>query len=244
MADRTRHHGALAAASRLDLLRLLRAAPGPLDARQLAQESGLAVSTVRFHLERLAAAGLVVRASQPRSTPGRPRVTYTPTSPGEDRGGYQQLAAALAANLADSATEKAARAEQAGRAWARARFATRSSDVDTAGPSPAGTPVHDTRALGDAMREVMALFTEMGFDPELAAEPGGQCVILHACPFLDVARAHPEVVCTLHLGLLRGALEHLAAPALESRLVPFAEPGLCMAYLTAPAGPARGTARV
>ncbi|WP_203006189.1 helix-turn-helix transcriptional regulator, partial [Frankia nepalensis] len=229
-----------AVASRLDLLRLLRAAPGPLDARQLAQESGLAVSTVRFHLDRLAAAGLVVTGSRPRSTPGRPRVTYTPTSPGDDRDGYEQLAAALAANLADSAAEKAARAEQAGRAWAEERFPTRSPDATTNVAEP---PVPELRALGDIMRQVMALFTEMGFDPELADESGGQRILLHACPFIGVARAHPEVVCTLHLGLLRGALEHLAAPPLDTRLVPFAEPGLCVAHLTTPAGPAPGRSR-
>ncbi|MBL7490354.1 hypothetical protein I6A60_11345 [Frankia sp. AgB1.9] len=51
---------------------------------------------------------------RPRSTPGRPRVTYAPTTPGDDRGGYGQLAAALAANLADSPGEKAAPAERAG----------------------------------------------------------------------------------------------------------------------------------
>ncbi|MBL7620519.1 MULTISPECIES: metalloregulator ArsR/SmtB family transcription factor [unclassified Frankia] len=227
-------------ASRLDLLRLLRAAPEPLDAHQLAQESGLAVSTVRFHLDRLAAAGLVVSEPRPRSTPGRPRVTYTSTSPGDDRGAYEQLAGALAANLADSAADKAARAERAGRAWADERFSARSRDVATAVARPPG---RELRALGDVMREVMALFTEVGFDPELAGEPGGQRLLLHACPFLGVAKAHPDVVCTLHLGLLRGALEHLGAPPLDTRLVPFAEPGLCVAHLTAPSGPARGRSR-
>ncbi|WP_063748047.1 helix-turn-helix transcriptional regulator [Pseudofrankia inefficax] len=236
MADRSRRHGALAVASRLDLLRLLRAAPGPLDAHQLAQESGLAVSTVRFHLDRLAAAGLVVSEPRPRSTPGRPRVTYTSTSPGDDRGAYEQLAGALAANLADSAADKAARAERAGRAWADERYSARSRDVD-------GPPGRELRALGDVLQEVMALFTEVGFDPELDGEPGGQRLLLHACPFLGVAKAHPDVVCTLHLGLLRGTLEHLGAPPLDTRLVPFAEPGLCVAHLTTPSGPARGRSR-
>jgi len=240
VTDRSRRHGALAAASRRDLLRLLRAAPGPLDAHQLAQRSGRAVSTVRFHLDRLAAVGLVVAGPRPRSGPGRPRVTYTPTSPGDERGGYEQLAAALAANLADSAADQAARAERAGRAWADERFSARSPDIGTtisAPPSPA------VRALDDVVREIMGLFTEMGFDPELTREPGGQRVLLHACPFLGVAAAHPEVVCTLHLGLLRGALEHLAAPPLDTRLVPFVEPGLCVAHLTPPARPAAGRSR-
>ncbi|WP_052710839.1 ArsR family transcriptional regulator [Pseudofrankia sp. DC12] len=242
-ADRSRRHGALAVASRLDLLRLLRAAPGPLDARELALESGLAVSTVRFHLDRLAAAGLVVSGPRARSTPGRPRVTYAPTSPGDERGGYEHLAAMLAANLADSAGEKAARAERAGRAWADECYSARSPDGHLIVGNARGPAGHQTRALGDVMREVMALFTEVGFDPELAGEPGAKRVLLHACPFLGVAKAHPEVVCTLHLGLLRGALEHLAAPPLDTRLVPFAEPGLCVAHLTTRATAARGASR-
>jgi hypothetical protein len=95
----------------------------------------------------------------------------------------------------------------------------------------------------------------MGFDPQLAAdsEPtaslsadskhivGRERVIrLRGCPVRDLARAHPEVGCGIHLGLLQGLLDHAAAAdtkhdapnyEVSARLDPFVEPELCIARL-------------
>ena len=115
--------------------------------------------------------------------------------------------------------------------------------------------------MGDPLDRGAVLATEvfnrMGFDPELAAESepsaslsadseqvlGRERVIrLHACPVRDLARAHPEVGCGLHLGLLQGLLDHAVATgehpdnedaALSGRLEPFVEPELCIARLAA-----------
>jgi predicted ArsR family transcriptional regulator len=54
---------------------------------------------------------------------------------------------------------------------------------------------------------------------------------IHHCPFIELARQRPDVVCTLHLGLLRGAAEELDAPVDVTDLRPFARPGLCIATL-------------
>jgi len=43
------------------------------------------------------------------------------------------------------------------------------------------------------------------------------------------------VVCPIHLGLMRGAMEAWESPVTVDRLEAFAEPGLCVAHL-APAG--------
>jgi len=40
------------------------------------------------------------------------------------------------------------------------------------------------------------------------------------------------VICSLHLGLMRGALERMRAPVTADRLDPFVEPSLCVARLT------------
>jgi hypothetical protein len=40
-------------------------------------------------------------------------------------------------------------------------------------------------------------------------------------------------VCSLHLGLMQGALARMRAPVTADRLQPFAEPSLCIAYLAA-----------
>lgn len=76
------------------------------------------------------------------------------------------------------------------------------------------------------------MFAELGFDPELAGDETDRQIRLRACPFRDAARANPEVVCSVHLGLLRGTLTRLGAPPTTTRLLPFVEPELCLAQLT------------
>ena len=79
-----------------------------------------------------------------------------------------------------------------------------------------------------ARREVVTLLEELGFAPSADARLG--VVKLHRCPLLQAAHQNPEVVCGVHLGLVRGALDELgAAPDQSERtaLQPFSEPGAC-----------------
>jgi predicted ArsR family transcriptional regulator len=48
-----------------------------------------------------------------------------------------------------------------------------------------------------------------------------------------LALHHQDVICALHLGLMRGALARIRAPVTADRLDPFVESGLCIARLTA-----------
>lgn len=66
--------------SRADVLDILRAADQPLGVREVAQGTGLHQNTARFHLEGLVEAGLAVRETEDRDTPGRPRVGYRATA--------------------------------------------------------------------------------------------------------------------------------------------------------------------
>jgi predicted ArsR family transcriptional regulator len=219
---RHRTHGALAVASRIRLLDALRASECPLDVRELAAVCGLHVSTVRFHLEILSEAGLVRSHSESPRTRGRPRLLYAAASVGDPgaakQTGYQMLATVLAANWAETPAERARRAERAG--WTVAK-----EQGLRPRPSPGLTPE-------ESVAEVSGLFAELGFEPELAREGRDLQIRLHACPFRAVAQEHPEVVCSMHLGLLRGALAELAAPATVSSLRPFVEPHLCVAHIS------------
>jgi predicted ArsR family transcriptional regulator len=231
LTARLRTHGVLAVASRVRLLDVLRASQRPLDARELAAASGLHVSTARFHLCVLSEAGFVLSRSEVPRRRGRPRLLYAPVSVGaavDEAGaampGYQLLATVLAAHWAETPAERAQRAERAGRAAARnQRFALRRSPSLTAEESVA---------------QVSGLLAELGFEPELAREDRNVQIRLHACPFRAVAQEHPEVVCSLHLGLLRGALAELGAPLNVRSLVPFVEPHLCVAHISPAVGPA------
>lgn len=211
------------------LLKLLRRSDTPLDVYELADATGLHTTTVRFHLDVLARSGRITVRNSPRTTPGRPRAVYTIQTEEAPADGYRPLAALLAAHLGPTPSIRRRRAEKAGRDWATSLVAPTDRPVDT----------------DDAARRVAALFAEMNFDPELVDSTPGtpeRQIRLRACPYRDVARDHPDVVCAIHLGLLKGAVSQLGNPPTTVRLVPFVKPHLCMAYLTpAPPGPAAST---
>jgi predicted ArsR family transcriptional regulator len=77
---------------------------------------------------------------------------------------------------------------------------------------------------------VVALLGTLGFDPE--PDQRHQRVRLRQCPLLEAAVEQPEVVCSVHLGLVRGALDTWGTSAEETSLLPFAEPGACLLHLT------------
>lgn len=240
--DRHRAHEALAVASRVRLLDTLRAAERPLTAGELASASGLHVSTVRFHLRILGTAGLVRCRPEAAGTRGRPRLLYSPVTaggPGPYTGpgaGYRLLASLLAAHWGDTPDERSERAERAGHAAATVRHL-----VPGGTRSPASGPRAPT-TMHAAVAEVSATFAELGFEPDVVPDGAGLLIRLHACPFREVATQHPEVVCSLHLGLIRGALAEAGGAAAAVGLQPSAEPHPCVARVVA-TGPAPGEPR-
>jgi len=211
-----RRHRALAEPSRAQILETLSAEGEPLDAGQLAEHVGLHANTVRWHLGVLADAGLVTSHAEARTRPGRPRIVFSPAEEKPDaRQDYRLLAAILAGSLSGTA-EGVAAAERAGSAWGRYL-------VERPRPFAALTP-------GEAADHVVDLLDEHGFEPE--RENGD--VLMHRCPFRDLAEEHGDVVCAAHLGLIRGALAEIGAPITVTRLEPFVEPGLCRARLGRP----------
>ncbi|MEV6369550.1 helix-turn-helix domain-containing protein [Micromonospora musae] len=208
-------YGALAVPTRRHLLDVLREQRRPMGLRELAAITGLHANTVRFHLDVLTSAGFVAREQGPPTGPGRPATLYRSTSPGTSGGGYRLLVGILADRLAEADTEGLA--EEAGRKWLDAAAAT--------DPPPEGDP------LGTATTRSVALFTELGFAPTAETSPSGSRIELRACPFIDEARKHPDVVCGVHRGLLRGVAEAVTPAGLTTRLTPFARPGVCLAEI-------------
>jgi predicted ArsR family transcriptional regulator len=213
---RVRRHRALASPSRARLVELLQAADRPLDAAELAELTGLHLSTVRSHLAILVEADVVTARSEPTGRPGRPRQRYEvgDDADGADDG-YRFLATALTGALRATTDDPGAAARASGEAWGRFL-------VDR--PAP-GRPV----PAGEAVARVHAMLATAGFAPE----PGAVApeVLVRRCPFLTLAREDPEVVCNLHLGLLRGALAELGHDPAGTELTPFVAPSLCVASL-------------
>jgi predicted ArsR family transcriptional regulator len=209
-------HRALADERRSRIVEELRSQPDGVDAHDLGRRLGLHPNTVRWHLGILADAGIVAARRARSHRPGRPRTLYAlsadATSSGKDE--FRLLASVLTAALA-SRPDAAARSEAAGRDWGRF-VAPRRSPLERAS---------DAEATADVVR----LLDEQGFAPEAMDSE----IRLHRCPFFDLAEQHPEVVCSVHRGLLAGALED-SAPQMEVELEPFVEPTVCRVRLLAP----------
>jgi predicted ArsR family transcriptional regulator len=212
---------ALADPTRRHLLRLLDDTDGALEVSALSAQIGLHPNTVRAHLEMLRQAGMVTRSTEPRSRPGRPKMLYRSAprrtrSPGSE--GYQFLAEVLASCMQAHLDDPAAVAEEAGRAWGRYM-------VD--GPEPYAH--HD---FTDDVGQMVAALAELGFAPEERQHGSRILVRLHDCPFREVARTRADVVCSIHLGILRGMAEELGGSVTVENLQPFVEPSLCIASLS------------
>ena len=208
------------------MLDLLRRSGEELDAAQVAARVGRHVTTTRQHLDVLVQGGVVSRHVERRTVRGRPRVLYAATSRREPDDGDGLMAMVLATHLSQG-DDPAGQAEEAGRAWGRALTAR-----DDAGA--AGSPTSERTGAADvaaATERIVAMFDEIGFEPQARATSTGTVIDLNRCPFEHLAQAHPEIACSVHLGLMRGALESLGAPVRAHRLEPFVTPTLCRAHL-------------
>jgi predicted ArsR family transcriptional regulator len=223
LAPEAREESPSRGGTRAAILRMLRGEARPLGIREVARRTGLHQNTARFHLEALAAAGLAARETEDRDTPGRPRIGYRAVAGGPGgRREYRLLSVMLASLIAGTMPEPAAAAEAAGREWG-AYLAEK-------------PPPFQRLSAEEALTKLTAIMGELGFEPRAVTgeDAGGQYLLqLRQCPFLEVARQHRDVICALHLGLMRGALDLMRAPVTADRLEPFAEPGLCVARLTA-----------
>lgn len=199
-------HGATSpiTSAQAQVLACLRDAGRMLTLAELTARTGLHENTARGHLDQLVQQERVTRFPVRREGRGRPAWGYLARE-----SEYAALALALARGLAtedlpgtgadDSAAR--ARAVRGGRSWGEQLAAQVAPDDVT-------TP-----------RETLLRALEhTGFSPE----DDGDVVRLRACPLIDAARAHPEVVCAAHLGLVEGVLGGAGAT-----LRPFAEPGAC-----------------
>ena len=209
MDGKTLQHRALADPSRVRLLEHLRASEQGRSADELAAALDLHPNTVRAHLLVLDEAELAVSTLERDGRPGRPRRLFAAV-PAEAEGEHALLAAALASSL-EPLPDGVEIAAAAGRSWGRVL-------VERLEP---GRSADEEACVG----RVAALLRRRGFAPE--QDPGG--LVMHRCPFRELAERYPRVVCSLHAGLIDGALEELGAPVALERLEPWVTPSTCVA---------------
>lgn len=166
-------------------------APMPLATAQVADTLGLHPNTVRPHLERMREVGLLEVVTEAQGTVGRPQHRYSlaPDAPslGFEPPAFPVLARMLL-QLAAAAHLPAADAVEAGREQGTASAELR---------GPAGT------CAGALTAELATL----GFDPEAVTDPAGTTIAFTRCPFRELAEANPDLVCSLHRGLVEGFVE-------------------------------------
>jgi predicted ArsR family transcriptional regulator len=186
----------------------------------VAEETGQHPNTIREHLDALVDAGLVVREPSAAHGRGRPAWLYSAADveePDPRVRHYAALAVALAGQISRGSDHPGDDALAAGQEWGR-------SLAGSIGPQSAA----------GARRRTVELLAELGFEPR--ANTRATAVRLRQCPFLDAARRQPDIICTVHLGVVRGVLAEIAPNGPHAALEPFAEAGACVLRLGAPTG--------
>jgi predicted ArsR family transcriptional regulator len=162
-------------------------APAPLATAQIADTLGLHPNTVRPHLDRMREVGLLEVITDAQGAVGRPQHRYSlaPDAPslGFEPAAYPVLARMLL-RLAATAALPASDAIDAGREHGAVAATAR----------PAGT-------CAEALTQELAA---LGFDPESVVDDDGATIAFTRCPFRELAEANPDLVCSLHRGLVEG----------------------------------------
>lgn len=199
---------------RRDVLAVLRDADAPMSIAAIAEQLDVHANTVRFHLDALLEQEQIRRVAGVHDKPGRPPQLFAAVA-GMDPGGprhYRLLAEALAESVAAEAAPGAG-TSAAGRRMGARLAAARS---DAAGRAP--------------VEKLVDLLDDLGFAPE--PDPADNEIALRHCPFLEIARVRPEVICPVHLGLMQGAMTAWGAPVTVDGLRPFVESDRCVAQLS------------
>ncbi|WP_298416367.1 helix-turn-helix domain-containing protein [Brevibacterium sp.] len=228
---------------------------GAVTISALAAMTGLHQNTVREHLDQLVEAGAATKTKAASTGRGRPAWLYRATgSPRTGTSEYLGLASVLAAHIDRTSANPREDGIAAGVDWGRDlareaaedRAAAESVPGDEADPvdaeaEPGGAAASSSAFEGiSAAAETVTLLDELGFAPEPVGADASPSVEapterrsyrLTRCPLLEAAHEHPDIVCGVHLGLVRGALEVFGDPAAESELEPFSEPGACRLHL-------------
>jgi predicted ArsR family transcriptional regulator len=200
--------------------------PAPVSRDEAAAAVGVPRATAAFHLDRLAAEGLLDVVRQRRS--GR-------SGPGAGRPAklYRRADDAVAVSLPER------RYDLAGELLADAV-----EEADRTGDRPGEVLDRSARVLGESLgraaREaapdgagaLRAVLEDTGFEPR----GEGPAVALVNCPFAALTRRHPRLVCGMNSSLLSGVLSGVGDAGFEVRPDPV--PGTCCVRLE-PAAPTR-----
>lgn len=216
---------ALADETRYEIYSLLEESGLPMSVQQIAEWTGLHPNTLRPHLERLRRAGLVEVSASHEKRVGRPHYMYfvhprRPLTVVGERAVriLRGVIAETLERLVDDPDIDGADAVELGRRWGRQmRASAAQSGNKKVGAKAASAPADPMAAAEAALLEDLEL---LGFEPTVVAEAAegvegeSLTVAFGDCPYRDLARRSPELVCGVHRGIceesVSGACTELA----------------------------------
>jgi len=185
-------------------LELARAAR-PLVTAEIAETLELHPNTVRPHLERMREVGLLEVTTDARGEVGRPQHRYTIAVDAPSLGLEPPTMPVLARMVLSMAR----------------RLGASPADAVAVGSAEGSARAARYDAAPSALEALVADLDRLGFDPIVSdgghepselgeLDDGVDAVIAFAnCPFADLARDHPDLVCGLHRGLVAGFVAHM-----------------------------------
>ncbi len=172
--------------SRLRLIEILKRR-SMASVTELSQAVGLTPVTVRHHLESLILEGIVAPPVPRRKAgPGRPEMVYVLTDRADrlTPRNYGELCACLLQAVGEGTTRPDGLLRAAG---------SRLANESTGGSRPA------------RLTSALNLLDQRGYFPTVEQDAGATTIVLANCPYLEVARAMPEM-CQFDLALVEGWL--------------------------------------
>lgn len=176
----------------------------PLATAEVAESLGLHSNTVRPHLERMREVGLLEVRPDPRGGVGRPQNLYSLAADAPSLGLEPPVFPMLARMLLGLAADAGIAGDvalEAGRSEGRRLAHRREGDQRP------------------CVAAAVALLDDLGFDPAPVECEDHTAVAFTHCPFAELAEANPDLVCSLHRGLLEGFVDTRGG----SRVVDFAD---------------------
>ena len=170
--------------------------PRPQVTAEIAETLGLHPNTVRPHLDRMREVGLLDVTTDARGEVGRPQHRYS-LAPDAPSLGLEPPTMPMLARMVLSMAR---------------RLGANEGDAAAVGEAEGATRATRYAAAPSALEALVADLDRLGFDPVVTGddeavgddEPVTAVVAFANCPFADLARDHPDLVCALHRGLVVG----------------------------------------
>ena len=175
----------------------------PLTTAEIADTIELHPNTVRPHLERMRDAGLVDVEVGGRGQIGRPQHRYSLADDAPSLGLEPPVMPVLARMVLSMAELLGASPD----------------DARAVGENEGAVRAERFSAAPSSLEAIVAELDMLGFDPVVsddAGDPDAAVIAFANCPFGDLAVAHPDLVCSLHHGLIAGFVRRMGDAEVRS----------------------------